>query len=116
MTAAFASGGAAGVQRAGPMRKDCAVCKAPDSPWGLRWPGSWSRLPPEKRRFLWACSPACLDALEERLEKAAVVRLPPRTWALPTKRGAKPDAAAAPRADAGPGDLFALGGPSDGAV
>jgi hypothetical protein len=34
----------------------CAVCGSTDAPWGFRAPGPWRDLPPERRRYTFACA------------------------------------------------------------
>lgn len=53
----------------------CDVCGGRPAPLGLRFPGRRSRLPPERRGYLWTChEDACIAAAEAR-RAAAMARL-----------------------------------------
>lgn len=66
------------------MRATCAICGAPNAPFGFRPPGLRSELPERLRAYLWTCEKAeCREAAEARAQAAMLgARAPQKVEAV----------------------------------
>lgn len=49
----------------------CNLCGRSPAPFGYRVAGPWTQIPPERRKYLWACAdPACKEEAEQRKARA----------------------------------------------